>query len=214
MGAININDMRSRIRGLETDEMIVQERVLNNIKTHYSSKQIFSFMEECITRSSSPNLLTCMEIFDIFAEKSNVSNINKLGNLIINEIVNRVRDAKETAKVIKMRMSRAANKSALKISQNIQDQINDAIKKSFNSTGSTITKIDNSEPTKTADDSIKENAINLIYNKILDKLYLYEYCDLIIENYNRVSKRFNIDNLFINFVSVLSILSINSSFLF
>ena len=24
MGAININDMRSRIRGLETDEMIVQ----------------------------------------------------------------------------------------------------------------------------------------------------------------------------------------------
>ena len=123
MGAININDMRSRIRGLETDEMIVQERVLNNIKTHYSSKQIFSFMEECITRSSSPNLLTCMEIFDIFAEKSNVSNINKLGNLIINEIVNRVRDAKETAKVIKMRMSRAANKSALKISQNIQDQI-------------------------------------------------------------------------------------------
>ena len=73
MGAININDMRSRIRGLETDEMIVQERVLNNIKTHYSSKQIFSFMEECITRSSSPNLLTCMEIFDIFAEKSNVS---------------------------------------------------------------------------------------------------------------------------------------------
>ena len=202
MGAININDMRSRIRGLETDEMIVQERVLNNIKTHYSSKQIFSFMEECITRSSSPNLLTCMEIFDIFAEKSNVSNINKLGNLIINEVVNRVRDAKETAKVIKMRMSRAANKSALKISQNIQDQINDAIKKSFNSTGSTITKIDNSEPTKTADDSIKENAINLIYNKILDKLYLYEYCDLIIENYNRVSKRFNIDNLFASNPSV------------
>ena len=196
MGAININDMRSRIRGLDANETIIQERVLNNIKTHYSSKQIFSFMEECITNSSSPNLLICMEIFDIFAEKSNISNINKLGNLIINEAVNKSRDAKETAKIIKMRMSRATNKSALKISHNIQDQINDAIKKSFNATGSNVAKVDSSTPAETTDDSLKENAINLIYNKILDKLYLCEYCDLIIENYNRVSKRFNIDNLF------------------
>lgn len=199
MGAININDIRSRIRGLEADETIIQERVLNNIKTHYSSKQIFSFMEECITNSSAPNLLICMEIFDAFAKKSNVSDINKLGNYIINEAVDKVRDAKETAKVIKMRMSRASNKAALKISHNIQDQINDAIKKSFGATGSNITKVDNSVPEET---SVKENAINLIYKNILDKLYLCEYCDLILENYNRISKRFNIDNLFANNPSI------------
>ena len=200
MGAITITDIRNRIRGLQSESVDMSSKAIDSI-TKSQPKQILNYMERVISNNKSPNISICMEMFDALSEKGSLSEINKAGNLIVNEVVNKVRDAKQTQTLIKMRLTRTKNKNALKIQQNISDGINDAIKKVFSATNSSIVSSPSNddqsiENNQDNNDAVKEAVIENVYNKIIDKLSLCEYCDLILENYNRVSKRFNIDNLF------------------
>lgn len=197
MGAITITDIRNRIRGLQSESVDMSSKAIDSV-TKSQPKQILNYMERVISNNKSPNISICMEMFDALSEKGNLSEINKAGNIIVNEVVNKVRDAKQTQTLIKMRLTRTKNKNALKIQQNISDGINDSIKKAVSVTNSDIFKnapVNNNQE-KNNNDAVKKAVIENVYNKIIDKLSLCEYCDLILENYNRVSKRFNIDNLF------------------
>ena len=200
MGAITITDIRNRIRGLQSESVDMSSKAIDSV-TKSQPKQILNYMERVISNNKSPNISICMEMFDALSEKGNLSEINKAGNIIVNEVVNKVRDAKQTQTLIKVRLTRTKNKNALKIEKNISDGINDAIKKVFSATNSSIVSSPSNddqsiENNQDNNDAVKEAVIENVYNKIIDKLSLCEYCDLILENYNRVSKRFNIDNLF------------------
>ena len=112
MGAITITDIRNRIRGLQSESVDMSSKAIDSV-TKSQPKQILNYMERVISNNKSPNISICMEMFDALSEKGSLSEINKAGNLIVNEVVNKVRDAKQTQTLIKMRLTRTKNKNAL-----------------------------------------------------------------------------------------------------
>ena len=171
MGAITITDIRNRIRGLQSESVDMSSKAIDSV-TKSQPKQILNYMERVISNNKSPNISICMEMFDALSEKGSLSEINKAGNLIVNEVVNKVRDAKQTQTLIKMRLTRTKNKNTLKIQQNISDGINDSIKKAVSVTNSDIFKnapVNNNQE-KNNNDAVKKAVIENVYNKIIDKL--------------------------------------------
>lgn len=118
----------------------------------------------------------CMELFDATIARGTINDVQKMGSVICEDIVHKVRDAKHMQIVLKQRMSRAKSKLGSRAPENANDAVKDSLPQAVNL-------------------SITEVAISE-YEKMLENAIIYMNCDRIIENYNRISKRFNIDKLF------------------
>lgn len=215
MKTIGIADVRTRLRNIPEGEAnytktaSFREQADKAIKTGFPSRIIFNIECGIGDNTASMSEDTMMDLFDALAEVGTESQIRKYGSLIMNEYVSKTRDASETLKYMKQKLGRAKSKVTTKIQNNFDD-LWQATNSTIGSAKDNFKK--NTEPyknaianaktrAKQASSSIKkavshkEQAWIEAYSNMVDEATKIVSIDRILENYNRLSKRFNIDRI-------------------
>lgn len=213
MKRLTIVDIRNRLRfRLEgAEDLSTRDRYERlaeyAINSGYPS-QIVTVLEYGIINNDRLSLDTMCCLFDALSECGTESQIRKYGNIILKEYVSKVRDAKETQTYLKHKLGNAKSKLTTKVQNNFDD-----IKDSFNkmiqgaqgnfksnvaSMKKTADKVFPNSPLKKKEEkekAKKEAAWIEAYENMLEEATKLVSIDRILENYNRISKRFNIDRI-------------------
>ena len=209
MKRLTITDIRNRIRSrLEgAEDFTYRDRYERLAETAINSaqpSQICTVIEYGCINNDRLSLDTMCRLFDALYEYGDVSQIKKYGNSILKEYVSRVRDAKETQTYLKKKLGLAKSKVTTKIQNNFDD-IKDAFNRLYSGGKSNLNRnvkqissvakkaFPNNPMVKNA--ATKESAYISIYESMVDKTTEMVSIDRILENYNRISKRFNIDRI-------------------
>lgn len=209
---LSIVDVRNRIRNIPGEVDLTRRNNFDSqaeaaIESGFISK--ITYCMECALADSSHSMSesSMYNLFDALCEKGNVSQINKYGNIIIKEYVNRSRDAKETQTYLKQKLGRVkgkmnldnsiVNKNLNSISNAIQQSIDDIKSNLHNNLQPAASFVQSITPQNPSPDnaSPKEEAALNAYEGMLEAATKLVAIDRILENYNRVSKRFNIDKI-------------------
>ena len=212
MKKIGIADVRTRLRNIPEGEAnytktaSFREQADKAIKTGFPSRIIFNIECGIGDNTASMSEDTMMDLFDALAEVGTESQIRKYGNLIMNEYVSKTRDASETLKYMKQKLGRAKSKVTTKIQNNFDD-LWQATNSTIGSAKDNFKK--NTEPYKNAIANAKtrakqagkklapkkEEAVIAAYEAMVEQATKIVSVDRILENYNKLSKRFNIDRI-------------------
>lgn len=195
MQQVTIADIRGRLKALQTPIQSDKNRVLmetaqNLIRTSKRVNDIKKFIEGCATSNSQIPFFIYCELFETVRKIGTPADIRNIGTYIAENALPKVRDAKATNSLLKRRLTRATHKSSVSnVSQSLDDLSSEF---SFG----TITP---SSFGLSSSDEYSENneAVSEVYQMMHDKSIILIHCDRILENYNRVSKRFNLDKLFL-----------------
>lgn len=180
MNKVTFSDMNNRIRAISSlkgtpDKILIESAHSNSKNGRYVD--VYHCIEGCARSNNDIPFDIYMELFDRVIETGNDSNVRKVGNYIVENVVHKTRDSKHTQELINRRIGRL--KSKLK-PKNPTDDIKKPVK-----------KLTSPKPV------VKEETILEIYNKILDRAYIYENYDRIAQNYNNISKVFNLELFFV-----------------
>ena len=193
MRQIKMSDMKKRLDGLQKTISLEEKQNLNEqnhlinsahkIANSNRSSDIIRFIES--TRNKNLPFSIYLELFDSLVDHGTKSQVLKIGKFLETEFVTRPRDAKEMQAVLKRRLTRSQRKVKQNITSDIQDNIANSLPQSI------------AQPIPPSAESSNNNMSEAvtIYNRMLEAAIIYENCDRVIENYNRISKRFNIDKL-------------------
>lgn len=169
-----ITNVRNR---LISNSAIISEGAINSFIQGASSinksKRLADakrFIESSSKKSDVP-FYTLMELFDIVIEKGTVGDIKKMGNFISENTMVKVRDAKQTQYLLKRKISHAKGKLKSGASKALDNMSTTDIKKN-------------------------EAAIKS-YENMLEQIIIFENYDRVLDNYNKISKRFNLELLFV-----------------
>ena len=212
MKKIGIVDVRTRLRNIPEGDVnynrsaVYREQADKAIASGFPSRIIFCIESGIGDTSGSMSEDTMMDLFDALGEVGTESQIRKYGALIMNEYVSKTRDASETLKYMKQKLGRAKSKITTKIQNNFDD-LWDATNSTIGSAKDNFKK--NTEPYKNAIAnaktrakqagkklaSKKEEAVVAAYEAMVEQATKIVSIDRILENYNKLSKRFNIDRI-------------------
>ena len=194
MRPITMNVVRSRLKWLQrsTNDVFVERSQLNSYNRVNDIKR---FIEGCYKSNSNADFYVYCDLLETVARIGNTSELNHIGNYIIENMVHRVRSAKETNTLLKTRLTRMQNKTKPAIADSIETIMVSTDPSNFGIGGSsaptTTTTVQPSTPSNENDKALEE-----IYTRMLEEVEVVENCDRVLENYNRISKRFNIEKLF------------------
>ena len=192
MRQVTITDVHTRLRGLtltqssqnyvlaESAQGIIESKNVNNVK---------SFIEKCSRLKDQIPMQTYCDMFESIIPIGNKSDICNIGCYIAENIVHKVRNASDYIPVFKSRITRWQNK--LKSPIDMDD---------FSINIPSPTTPIASAPVPAHQNDIPEENIDAAveaFTKMLDKCEIYAECDRLLNNYNTVSKRFNLDKVFI-----------------
>lgn len=212
MKKIGIVDVRTRLRNIPEGDVnynrsaVYREQADKDIASGFPSRIIFCIESGIGDTSGSMSEDTMMDLFDALGEVGTESQIRKYGALIMNEYVSKTRDASETLKYMKQKLGRAKSKITTKIQNNFDD-LWDATNSTIGSAKNNFKK--NTEPYKNAIANAKtrakqagkklapkkEEAVIAAYEAMVEQATKIVSVDRILENYNKLSKRFNIDRI-------------------
>ena len=212
MKKIGIVDVRTRLRNIPEGDVnynrsaVYREQADKAIASGFPSRIIFCIESGIGDTSGSMSEDTMMDLFDALGEVGTESQIRKYGALIMNEYVSKTRDASETLKYMKQKLGRAKSKITTKIQNNFDD-LWDATNSTIGNAKDNFKK--NTEPYKNAIANAKtrakqagkklapkkEEAIVAAYEAMVEQATKIVSVDRILENYNKLSKRFNIDRI-------------------
>ena len=212
MKKIGIVDVRTRLRNIPEGDVnynrsaVYREQADKAIASGFPSRIIFCIESGIGDTSGSMSEDTMMDLFDALGEVGTESQIRKYGALIMNEYVSKTRDASETLKYMKQKLGRAKSKITTKIQNNFDD-LWDATNSTIGSAKDNFKK--NTEPYKNAIANAKtrakqagkklapkkEEAVIATYEAMVEQATKIVSVDRILENYNKLSKRFNIDRI-------------------
>ncbi len=202
MRTVTITDLTKRIRSLQSvNESSTEsyEQNAHNIVENGTVNDIKRCIESGVRSNQNVSINTYLELFDALIEKGNVSSINKYGRFIATEAVSKVRDAKQTQVLLNRRLGRIKSKITKKINNKL-DELQDAHANNLNNSGSSIpqSKAPVAEPMTAAEhiQQDKDNAVIESYRQMIETANVNVVCDRIIENYDKISKRFNLELLF------------------
>lgn len=126
-------------------------------------------------------------------DKNNSNDFRYIKSYIINEVTPTVRDSKQTSRYLKYKTTRLKNKITEKLKKNVED-MKQAAKTTTNSV-----KASDAKTVETVKNNVKKSLgkedIHEAYIEILDTLEKYNHCDRILENANKIQRRFNIMNM-------------------
>ena len=201
----SIRDIRTRLRYLSEEVpskarfKYIEERARDNIERKAINQAIktleLGVKNNCIYEN------TVFDLFDFICENGFDGQINYASSLIINEWVQRARDAGEASKYIHQKMGR------------IKAKLNPEV----NAVGDAMAKLKNAlqPPTVTIDapkvevpsvgGAAPKKATTEAYEAIAEALDTVVQCDRIVNNYNTFSKRFNIDKTILENVTISSV---------
>lgn len=202
MRLITITDIRRRIRGLREQETTLSNAIFiesaNTLSQSGRSNDIKRLIESMTTSSAIIPFRTYIKLYDALVEKGNVSEIKKMGTFIAEETMPKVRDANQTLQLIHRRLGRTKSKvNNTSYIHKAQDALQNSLAKAaadsaprgelFSTPGTTVHVSTQETP---------EEAANECYRMMYENLEIYSHCDRVLENYDRVSKRFNLEILF------------------
>ena len=212
MDTISMDRIRKRITSLTSSE--VKKFNLNPVTVFEQAMQSCSdsILENAIYNweGLSPNkniaFVQVMQLFDKICENGNVGLIKKTCNFICEEVVNKVNDTNKMHSYIDKKMKERDTHSNSFVDRKIQQakdvkdtavSVATAAKDNFKKNTSQIKQnIDKGLGRDKDKDKNKKNEVKKeSYQNILDTIDMYSHCDRVLENYNKLSKRFNIDKL-------------------
>lgn len=202
MRLITITDVRRRIRGLREQETTLSNAIFIESANMLSQSGRSNDIKRLIESMTSSNVVipfrVYMKLYDALMEKGNVSEIKKIGTFIAEEAMPKVRDAHQTLQLIHRRLGRTKSKvSNTSYIHKAQDDLQDSLAKAaantapsgelYSAPGTTVHVSSNDTP---------EQAANECYRMMYENIEIYSHCDRVLENYDRISKRFNLEILF------------------
>lgn len=202
MRMITITDIRRRIRGLREQETTLSNAIFiesaNTLSKSGRSNDIKRLIESMTSSNAIIPFRTYMKLYDALMEKGNVSEIKKIGTFIAEEAMPKVRDAHQTLQLIHRRLGRTKSKvNNTSYIHKAQNELQDSLVKiaadtapsgELYSTPGTAVYVSNQET--------PEQAANECYRMMYENIEIYSHCDRVLENYDRISKRFNLEILF------------------
>lgn len=183
MRQVLMSDIRKRMQSLTAltsssfrEQHELDWRGMKSMRTADLKRMI----ETKITSCNEINLFQLLDMYQAFAEKANVSEVVKVGLFIANEGIVKTRDARHTQTLLKRRLTVAQHKMQPNIiAPSVQSH----------------PVADKPLPPTPVPPQNKDQAMVEAYNMMLNNAIIYANCDRVIENYNRVSKRFNLEVL-------------------
>lgn len=222
---ITINDIQNRLKLLPESSYIGKNYRYNLKKISEAinsgdQNKIMKTIQFAVNESSNSVLPSSMfELLDALIETGSPDNVRQYGNMIAERYTSKIRDAKETQTNLKRKLGRMKAKYTTQVQNNYEDiaaAINAQLHKGQANLQQNLAKvrgniqkgmpkvpIKKSSPSEDKKNKAKQEAAEYAYQRIIDECTRAIYCDRILENYNRISKRFNIDriiqeNIFIN----------------
>ena len=191
MRQITIADIHTRLRGLQNiNQSSNNNRVfIESAQSIINSNRVADikrYIESSIKGNYNIPFCTYLRLFESVIRNGTKNDISGIGTYIAENAIPKVRDSKSTNSLLKGRLTRLQHKLVSPITKSIEDMISN-----FKSVSSPAY----STPSSTADD--KEEAVAEAYVRMFEKSAVMTHCDRVIENYNKVSKRFNLDMLVI-----------------
>lgn len=204
----SIRDIRLRLKYLSED-----------VAPDYKFQQTLNKAVQLMENGTSAQIINCIEfgaknnciyeetLFDLFDRLSEVGTegqIKSAGNIICNEYVAKTRNAKDTQTNLRKKLGRITGKVTNKVYNNIQD-VMDSIKGAVNGAQNNFKK--NTDQIKSSVSSVtgkgkpvskkekKQEAVKEAYIKMEAMATRMYQADRMIKNYDKFSKRFNIDRL-------------------
>lgn len=185
MNTITIADINARLCGLRYDTNANVNTLNESMRVALESTRVEDIKRHIHNFSNYTNQVpfySFIKLFESMVEKGSCSDIVSMGNYIAENVVPKVRDAKSTNSLLKGRLTRMMHK----VTNPIKDAFADALN-AFK-----ITPPISSTSTTNKDDAVAEAFIAM-----LNKSTVMLHCDRVLENYNNISKRFNLDRLFV-----------------
>lgn len=193
MGRVTMNDVRTRLKWLQrksnTSRMHLERAQLDECMR---ASDIKRFIEGCYKNNSDVDFYVYCNLLENAAKVCTASELRSIGDYICENMVHRVRSAKDTNTLIKQRLTRLQNKMKPAISNGLENITTSMDPSNFGVAGNT------SVSSNSASSDNNKEVLEEIYTSMLDKISNVMNCDRMLENYNRISKRFNIDKLFID----------------
>ena len=209
---VTITDIHKRLKYLpktepSIDKVISSTRRAQSLIESENPNQIFYFIEKCC-KETVPVIRfeTMLDLLDTLAECGTLSQYITASHRVCSEYTSKVRDAKETQTYLRRKTGNIVGAVTNKIYKNFDNtkkelkQLGGAAKSNFkNNTNKIKNNIDRGKPklpnfAKKKEEE-KEKAIKESYAAIDRALTNIIHCDRIVENYNRISKRFNLDKV-------------------
>ena len=207
---ITIRDIHKRLKLLPESADVGKnyfsylERAETAINSGNPTK-IMKMIESGINDTTNSILLdTMLNLYDaLYLNGGNAANIRHYGHLIAEDYVARTRDAKEAQTYLKRKLGRIKSSISTKVGNDVQS-VQDAIKSAIegvkdrlptNAGTATLTPSNNDQQNNDKPSEEKNEAFIMSYQNMLDEATKMIYCDRILDNYNRISKRFNIDRI-------------------
>ena len=176
MNKVTFSNMNKRIKALSAING-KPDKVLMESAYNYSKNgryvDIYHCIESCARSNKDISFDVYLELFDRVIETANESNVRKVGNFILENVIHKIRDSKKTQELIHRRMGRL--KSKLKP----------------NNPPKNIKPV-----TAKLQSTVKEEVVESIYNDFLNEAYICENYDRVAQNYDNISKRFNMEVFF------------------
>lgn len=187
---ITFNDISKRIRnrGVKSTGSALVPRIYTEHNVFCTNNAVNAIMNwETLAENSNEAFNKALDIFEEVCLNENVSTINKCSSYLA-ENVDKVRDASALERSLKIRSGRLNKKITTKVAKKY-DPVNNAIKDSI----ATINKTLASKGVNVSTSTIKSTEES--FNLLLSECKKIKECDRIIENYSKISKRFNIDRI-------------------
>jgi len=199
---VGIKDINNRIQLLNSN--IISEPNVHLLESVYRN-DTFSVKnaEQAIYKWRNLNedgdvnaFLEALNIYsDMCNSKSSNGLLNTLGNYIISE-ANKVRDADQLKRSLKMRLGRLNNKVTTKVSNKF-DSVTSAVQRSISNLTNTLPSSTIKTPVTTtssggSDEVSMESYVLLSAYEVASK---NSSCDRIIENYKKINKRYGVDQI-------------------
>ena len=183
MNIITITDINTRLCGLRHSSNTTNINSINeSMRVALESNRVDDikrYIREYSNYANQIPFYSFVKLFESLEERGSCGDINSMAIYIAENVVPKVRDAKATNSLLKGRLTRMMHK--------ISNPVKDAFKDAMNSLKIT-TKF---TPTP------KSEAVREAYNIMLDKSVVMMHCDRVLENYENISRRFNLDKLFV-----------------
>lgn len=208
---LNIHDIHKRLRGLKQSNLpigsnyMIQENVKISIANNIP-KDIMKSIEYCCKKSNPFMFESVLNLFDTLYECENttIGQLNKMGAYICEEGAPRVRDSKETNTNLRRKLGRIKSKLTTKMNHAFEDAQKDILSKIYatqnnfqHNTQDISNNIKSGLGMKTEPTDTKTEAYIKCYENIIESISKCEDCDRILENYDKISRRFNLERLFI-----------------
>ena len=207
---ITIRDIHKRLKLLPESADVGKNyfSYLERAETAINSgdpQKIMKMIESGINDTTNSILLdTMLDLYDALYEYGNEANVRQYGHMIAEDYVAKTRDAKDAQTNLKRRLGRIKSAVSTKVTNNvedisaaIQDAINGAKNNLVTNVGVIKSNIDKGLPKKKKKkpSKAKNEAFVNGYEMMLVEATKMIYCDRILDNYNKISKRFNIDRI-------------------